>query len=73
MVVTNLEGNNNKWNEANNNDTNYDKDHNNENKKNNQKISQELLKGLIFIRRRRLSLFREVVNLHEATNFIFIS
>ena len=33
MVVTNLEGNNNKWNEANNNDTNYDKDHNNENKK----------------------------------------
>ena len=32
MVVTNLEGNNNKWNEANNNDTNYDKDHNNENK-----------------------------------------
>ena len=33
MFVTNLEGNNNKWNEANNNNTNYDKDHNNENPK----------------------------------------
>ena len=72
MVVTNLEGNNNKWNEANNNDTNYDKDHNNENPKK-KKMNQELLRGLIFMRRRRLFSFREVVNLHEATNFIFIS
>ena len=33
MVVNNLEGNNNKWNKANNNDTNYDRDHNNEKKR----------------------------------------
>ena len=73
MVVNNLEGNNNKWNKANNNDTNYDRDHNNEKKRKKQKINQELLRGLIFIRRRRLSSFHEEFNLHEATDFIFIS